>query len=735
MSHPSLLPADPSPIPSVRSFGRHTSCSHETTSPQERATTITTTALAQPATAELSLSDRIPSPFAKEDRVVFDLARLTRLPEKDGGSRDRGDFSQHVISLMDSPVSLSPHLHSLTPSLGRPPPSPLAKLTRPLSTGSTGYSLSQSPNQFASSEKPERVHTGAAFGTCSPTWRPLYQRTRSQGDIRVSVRWDREEDTIHNSSEASELSSNVRQEPISKDKRNRSLSRIGKGRVEKRIEATLAEAEPGANARSRKSSHILGLFKENTTSKDIRRGQDKSKSSPEIFRDDLLVERSGLDRNNTSQNGFDGYSSPNFENDTESALIGSSALGCTQNPDVAGGIVSVCPMGKTNRKSSTGAVTSKSLSNISGHLQDSSNNGLFKLTLLQADSPSEHGDLPYSNTPTRSLEDQHSLATLACAKSRSRQNITTSADTCEEDSAALCNECEALTYPLNDSNASHLAEMEIAERLEEYDEESEQISSALYFPHQGPSPDPLEEVNIGKICQCEDSPDDAEPPESAALSTQSLDSENGSENVDITLQSRNSSRYLHGDLHNSWILPKEPPFAKRVEIGISSASESEYESFDDSARSAAGEYSSLTDEAETTPNATPIIPNPPPKARARKSRRPPTAPVGAVELKPYSHQVGGHTTVFRFSKRAICKQLSNRENEFYEVVEREHPELLKFLPRYDFAMFSLVSHQHQGSEAEYQPSYRSFHNTIWLRIKHTLTHAGLSCTGISVFSM
>lgn len=57
-------------------------------------------------------------------------------------------------------------------------------------------------------------------------------------------------------------------------------------------------------------------------------------------------------------------------------------------------------------------------------------------------------------------------------------------------------------------------------------------------------------------------------------------------------------------------------------------------------------------------------------------------PLGAVELKPYKHQVGGHTALFRFSKKAVCKSLSNRENEFYEAVETRHPELLKFLPRY-----------------------------------------------------
>ncbi|EGR44570.1 uncharacterized protein TRIREDRAFT_70076, partial [Trichoderma reesei QM6a] len=52
------------------------------------------------------------------------------------------------------------------------------------------------------------------------------------------------------------------------------------------------------------------------------------------------------------------------------------------------------------------------------------------------------------------------------------------------------------------------------------------------------------------------------------------------------------------------------------------------------------------------------------------------------ELIPYKHQVGGHNTLWRFSRRAVCKQLSNRENEFYETIERYHRDLLPFLPRY-----------------------------------------------------
>jgi inositol-hexakisphosphate 5-kinase len=59
----------------------------------------------------------------------------------------------------------------------------------------------------------------------------------------------------------------------------------------------------------------------------------------------------------------------------------------------------------------------------------------------------------------------------------------------------------------------------------------------------------------------------------------------------------------------------------------------------------------------------------------------PRKPLEAIELIPYKHQVGGHTTMWRFSKRAVCKQLNNSENKFYENIERFHRDLLPFLPR------------------------------------------------------
>lgn len=54
----------------------------------------------------------------------------------------------------------------------------------------------------------------------------------------------------------------------------------------------------------------------------------------------------------------------------------------------------------------------------------------------------------------------------------------------------------------------------------------------------------------------------------------------------------------------------------------------------------------------------------------------------SVELTPFKHRVGGHTAIFRFSHRAVCKTLLNRENKWYESIELRHEDLLKFMPRY-----------------------------------------------------
>ncbi|SCU93849.1 LAME_0F05204g1_1 [Lachancea meyersii CBS 8951] len=71
----------------------------------------------------------------------------------------------------------------------------------------------------------------------------------------------------------------------------------------------------------------------------------------------------------------------------------------------------------------------------------------------------------------------------------------------------------------------------------------------------------------------------------------------------------------------------------------------------------------------------------------------------AVELQPFTNKVGGHTAIFRFSERAVCKVLVSRENMWYENIEQQHQELLSFIPRY---IGVLNVRQHFNSKEEFQ---------------------------------
>jgi hypothetical protein len=146
--------------------------------------------------------------------------------------------------------------------------------------------------------------------------------------------------------------------------------------------------------------------------------------------------------------------------------------------------------------------------------------------------------------------------------------------------------------------------------------------------------------------------------------------------VDIAFRSKHDNRILHGDLHENG---PEKPLSTISERSYDSISESDAPSADESVLSVP-EESSLTDDADT-PTATPTQRS----GLLRRKTTKPQGPLGAVELKPYRHQVGGHTTVFRFSRRAVCKQLNNRENEFYERIEQRHPDMLTFLPKYVYS--------------------------------------------------
>lgn len=708
MSNPLFLPTNTSPVKTVRSFGHIPTRNHEITSSQKRPTAITTTAIAQPIRADPfprpssdgAVVGRNP-PHTEEDWGAghrSSAANSIRRHPTQSGSHDREHIFQNGATFSDAPKSLPPSLSSLSLSIERTRPLPLTTLVRTYSTGSqlassgSADAISQSPDHLVSSG-PLDAYKSAAPATNHSAWPSLSHGTKSQGALeytRMSGACDREGEHNQNATKSGEWSSDARREAFSAEKRNKSSSRSGKGRVEKRIEATLAQAEPGSSVRSRKSSHVLGLFKENTVSQDVRKNQDKPKPSPASVEDDAVGGRTGPDSEHAKPKGSDAYQAPTVvrEKDTEKGLTDPSIWESKQNQESGDSVTRASPMQQARRNLSTGSSTSRILTSLSN---DETQNGgdapVASPKTMSEDSAPDILDVPRSDVPQRLLEEirnHHNLAAPFHDKFRSSHKAT-SADHGRIETASS----QGRSAPSGENPDDHKGEGSLREKTAEPDEEDdeesdkEQISSALYYPHQAPSPTALEDVGIDHDGQFKDPQYAGEPGNTNPGLPESPESETASENVDIALQSRNKSRYLHGDLQKARVPPTDATAItaiKAVESGTES--ESEYESLDESARSTAGEYSSLTDEAETTPTATPVATRFM-KSRLPRVRRPPAVPLGAVELKPYNHQVGGHTTVFRFSKRAVCKQLSNRENEFYEVVECEHPDLLKFLPRYD----------------------------------------------------
>ncbi|KAH7931290.1 SAICAR synthase-like protein [Leucogyrophana mollusca] len=78
-----------------------------------------------------------------------------------------------------------------------------------------------------------------------------------------------------------------------------------------------------------------------------------------------------------------------------------------------------------------------------------------------------------------------------------------------------------------------------------------------------------------------------------------------------------------------------------------------------------------------------------------------------IPLRPFRNQVGGHSAIYKFTKRAVCKPLVSRENVFYEAVEREAPPLLGFIPRYLGVMLVTYRRVPKGSTTPPSPDLSS----------------------------
>ena len=472
--------------------------------------------------------------------------------------------------------------------------------------------------------------------------------------------------------------------------RSSSRSRSRHAHVDKSIEATLANTEPAVNARSRKASHYLGLFKENTASQEPSQGQDRIRSCSTTRGgggsanepDGAETQRdSGLAQRNDDSTNFVGDSealSTASLNDKHAAVFSHDDARVLRKP-TEDGIKPIPPQNASARSSSTRRSSNKSKHPYSGD-ETVTVSPASGTNVGHGFERAEKGGLPLRLL--EEIRNHHNLAPPFHDKFRSSHATSQPAvDPVVDNEAAT----PRLKRYQSGSAPDKFSESGAATH-EEYEDESdkEQISSALYYPHQAPNIDSADGTGA------DDTDGQGSPDQGATILEADTQPSRGDldENdvtppgeIDIALQSRDKNRYLHGDLQR----PRAPSSElqpRPYESGASSASESDYESWDETTHPGRGNGFSLTDDGETTPTATPNPYTPFLHDKSRRVHRAPAVPLGAVELKPYNHQVGGHTTVFRFSKRAVCKQLSNRENEFYEVIERRHPEMLKFLPRY-----------------------------------------------------
>lgn len=406
-------------------------------------------------------------------------------------------------------------------------------------------------------------------------------------------------------------------------------------RVEESIEANLTNAEPAAHVRSRKSSHYLGLFKENTTSPERKRREDRGR---------------GLECEETPEEPED---ERREEEESESQHTPRPAHATLHLPAGKESAKHHPPPSSELSKPLLGdSQSSSSLTQETSELDNTRHADT-------ADLPGRPRSLPRSLL--EEIRNFHLTSGGARGGSFSQSIPTQYAERKNFDEKSR--DYGSQSPDLDDFRSRR-------ERQQEEDED-EQISSALYFPHEPTATEDVyhHEKKLG-----------GSEPEIGG-------------HVDISLRSRHDRSILHGDFQSTSDA-EDKSLATISEYSHESTSESETVSADESAVSTREEESSLTDDAELTPTATPTQGQRYARPRRKHAQ---TRPIGAVELKPYRHQVGGHTTVFRFSRRAVCKQLNNRENEFYERIEKRHPEMLMFLPRFVSPFSSRMSSQSSGS--------------------------------------
>ncbi|GMG37964.1 unnamed protein product [Aspergillus oryzae var. brunneus] len=372
----------------------------------------------------------------------------------------------------------------------------------------------------------------------------------------------------------------------------RSSSRGRRGRVDHSIEANLTNAEPTSHVRSRKSSHYLGLFKENTTSPDRKRREDRGRrhddplEPSEKHQPAIHSEPRHLPELSESQ--------PQLLVSTDDSNLRSSKslshLSMANAP-----VIAPIPEGDTSQRTMNDDVR-KPYKTLPRSLLEEIRN--FHLTPGGA-----RGTSFSKSIPTQFAEGGRDYF------SKEVPGLSPSSDTDRE-------------------RRRGSAQYE--------DEDDEQISSAVYYPHERVTvSEEVDHVQSYPDGQHGAEPFDPSPTKSSHVlvpKRHSVSDEQEINHVDISLRSKNDSRILHGDLQDRQApqleeLIEKPPSATTDRGSEYSTCESEFGSADESGMSTRDEESSLTDEAEMTPTATPTQRQRLPR-RGRKHSA--DAPLGAI---------------------------------------------------------------------------------------------------------
>ncbi|CAE7012036.1 inositol hexakisphosphate kinase 2 [Pyrenophora teres f. teres] len=419
--------------------------------------------------------------------------------------------------------------------------------------------------------------------------------------------------------------------------------------MEKKIEATLAKTEQPTSARSRKASHYLRVFKDGDPAEDPKKREGKPR------------ERTSADRP-LSTLSEEVSAGPNTSETSASVLTQQLRRSSLASPIVQSPLTGPADFYFDTKPASR------------------TEPNLGPTPPTQPSIRPEQSNAEKRELPRRLLEDIRGFGNLSPGSFYSHSLPTSAVEKIHAHSST--NGTAHYDEPSDYFQAKDRSSAERTPGSEEEDEsEKEQISSALYFPHRRlkagdqvpvePKPRDREVIDVDKRASFHEG---AGPRGWAANKEVQTPQE-----VEISLQSQDTNQCLHGDISTATSVKKDKDQPLTASVVDTLSAESEPESLAESTHSLLGYESSATDDLGTTPTATKHKQEP--KVAPAPVAQPP-APLGAVELKPYDHQVGGHSTVYRFSRRAVCKQLNNRENEFYETVERQHPELLDFLPRY-----------------------------------------------------